>query len=272
MLCIFQVQSGTLQKKLKILIPGSEIPKYFKHKCIGHELNVQVPYNWCSVLVGIALCVVFVPKKMSCPCDWNLSFTINGTSLSYREYSDSRKDYGTIESNHLWLTYHHLSKRFLSMLSQFYTNGLLMIAACSPNLEVEKIGVRLIYRQNIENPIKTMAQYINNSSIPYEDHDIDNSSAEGGGNKRSHDEDDGAGPSGECYSIVEPPPKRIQRLGGFMADFEDHRVKGNFLTSLQVSLYLSSYFQVLTFTSHHLQLLVGVLLFSGWRGSNVQEA
>uniref|UniRef100_A0A2N9GV40 Uncharacterized protein n=1 Tax=Fagus sylvatica TaxID=28930 RepID=A0A2N9GV40_FAGSY len=33
-------------------------------------------------------------------------------------------------------------------------------------------------------------------------------------NKRSHDEDDGAGPSGEGYSNEEPQPKRIQRLGG----------------------------------------------------------
>ncbi|KAF3949781.1 hypothetical protein CMV_024385, partial [Castanea mollissima] len=41
------------------------------------------------------------------------------------------------------------------------------------------------------------------------------------GNKRSSDEDDGAGPSGECCSIMEPPPKRIQRLGGFMEDSED---------------------------------------------------
>ena len=43
-------------------------------------------------------------------------------------------------------------------------------------------------------------------------------------------------------------------------------VQGNFPTSLRVGLYLSSYFQVLTFTSHHLQLLLGVLLLSGWRG------
>ena len=51
---------------------------------------------------------------------------------------------------------------------------------------------------------------------------LNDSSTEGSKNKQSHDEDDdGAGPSGECYSIVEPPPKRIQRLGGFMADSED---------------------------------------------------
>ena len=65
-----------------------------------------------------------------------------------------------------------------------------------------------------------MAQCINNSSIVIH-HDIDDSIAEGSGNKQSRDEDDGAGPSGECCSIVEPLPKRIQSLGGFMADSED---------------------------------------------------
>ena len=66
-----------------------------------------------------------------------------------------------------------------------------------------------------------MAQCINNSSFVIH-HDIDDSIAEGSANKQSHDEDDdGTGPSGECCSILEPPPKRIQRLGGFMADSED---------------------------------------------------
>ena len=66
-----------------------------------------------------------------------------------------------------------------------------------------------------------MAQCINNSSIVIH-HDIDDSIAEGSRNKQSRDEDDdGARPSVECSSIVEPPPKRIQRLGGFVADSED---------------------------------------------------
>ena len=66
-----------------------------------------------------------------------------------------------------------------------------------------------------------MAQCINNSSIVIH-HDIDDSIAEGSRNKQSRDEDDdGAGPSVECSFIVEPPPKRIRRLGGFVADSED---------------------------------------------------
>ena len=122
----------------------------------------------------------------------------------------SRKEYGAIESHHLWLTYYSLLNGFRSY----------MIRVSSQNLEVEKIGARLIYQQDIENPNKTMAQCMNNSSIVIH-HDIDDSIAEGNGNKRSRDEDDGAGPSGELYYIVESLPKRIQRHGGFMEDSED---------------------------------------------------
>ena len=53
------------------------------------------------------------------------------------------------------------------------------------------------------------------------DHDPDNSASEGNRNKRRHDEDDGAGPSGEGYSNKEPQPKWIYKDGEFIADFED---------------------------------------------------
>ena len=79
MLCIFQGQSGTLPKKFKIIIPGSEILKYFNHECTGHEMKVQVPSNRSNAPIGIAFCVVFVPYKLcEWPCDWELSFIIDG--------------------------------------------------------------------------------------------------------------------------------------------------------------------------------------------------
>ena len=79
MLYIFQGQNCTLPKKLKIIIPGSEIPKYFNHECTGHEMKVQVPSNRSNALIGIAFCVVFVPYKLcEWPCDWELSFIIDG--------------------------------------------------------------------------------------------------------------------------------------------------------------------------------------------------
>ena len=44
-------------------------------------------------------------------------------------------------------------------------------------------------------------------------HDLYNSAAEGCRNKRSRDEEDGAGPSGEAYSSDEPHPKTRRMYG-----------------------------------------------------------
>uniref|UniRef100_A0A2N9FP54 TIR domain-containing protein n=1 Tax=Fagus sylvatica TaxID=28930 RepID=A0A2N9FP54_FAGSY len=104
-------------------------------------------------------------------------------------------------------------------LSQIGANGLgqLEIEISTESMEVEKIGVRSEHEQDIEDPNQTMTQCSNNRSTLYEvlgllHHDPDDLASEGTRNKRSHDEDDGAGPSGEDYSIEEPQPKRIQRL------------------------------------------------------------
>ena len=227
MLCIFQGQSGTLPKILKIIIPGSEIPKYFNHECTGHELKVQVPSNWSNAPIGIAFCVVFVPNNwLECPHNCRLSFMVDGIQIYSSEISGSMEKYDTIEPHHLWLTYF-----------SYWGFHPLTIRASSSNLKVEKMGVRFRCLQDIEIPSKTMAQCINNSSIEVH-HDIDDSIAEGIGNKQSRDEDDGAGPSGECCSIVEPPPKRIQRLGGFVEDSEDpsQREFSDFLASKSIFL------------------------------------
>ena len=90
-----------------------------------------------------------------------------------------------------------------------------------------------------------MAQWINKSSIIIH-HDIDDSIVEGSRNKLSGDEDDGAGPSGECYSIVEPPPMQIQRLGGFIANSEDSSQREclDFFASKSLSFFLLSSFNL----------------------------
>ena len=96
-------------------------------------------------------------------------------------------------------------------LSQIGANGFgqLEIEISSKSVEVEKIGVCLVHEQDIEDPNQTMTQCSNNRSTLYEGlsllhHDPDDLATEGTRNKRSHDEDDGAGPSGDDYSIEEP--------------------------------------------------------------------
>ncbi|XP_048436882.1 TMV resistance protein N-like isoform X4 [Pyrus x bretschneideri] len=43
----------------KILIPGSEIPKWFNNQSVGHSINVELPPPSCTNCLGIAFCVVF---------------------------------------------------------------------------------------------------------------------------------------------------------------------------------------------------------------------
>ena len=146
--------------------------------------------------------------------------------------------YGKVESPHLWLLYlstHHCVSNWGQKCSHIDANGFsqLEIKTLVDNVEVEKIGVHLVYKQDIEDSNETMAQCINNSSTLYGDlgvihHDIDNSAIESSKNKQSHDVDDGAGSSGEGYSDKEPQQKWIHRVREFMADSEDLSQKGNF--------------------------------------------
>uniref|UniRef100_A0A2N9H7D3 TIR domain-containing protein n=1 Tax=Fagus sylvatica TaxID=28930 RepID=A0A2N9H7D3_FAGSY len=81
---------------------------------------------------------------------------------------------------------------------------------------LSQIGANGLGQLEIEISTESM-ECSNNRSTLYEvlgllHHDPDDLASEGTRNKRSHDEDDGAGPSGEGYSIEEPQPKRIQRL------------------------------------------------------------
>uniref|UniRef100_A0A2N9GGH9 NB-ARC domain-containing protein n=1 Tax=Fagus sylvatica TaxID=28930 RepID=A0A2N9GGH9_FAGSY len=84
--------------------------------------------------------------------------------------------------------------------------------------EVKKCGFRLLYKKDIEDPIPTTAQCSNNNITPYEGLDVPHHNfnnwtvlTEGNKVKRSRDEYDGAGPSGEGSSNDVPHPKRIER-------------------------------------------------------------
>uniref|UniRef100_A0A7N2MZ71 TIR domain-containing protein n=1 Tax=Quercus lobata TaxID=97700 RepID=A0A7N2MZ71_QUELO len=229
------IQSGgnTFKGLPHVIIPGSEIPKWFNLECRGD--NIQVSFAGCDKLMGIALSVGFVPNgSRQYYSDWQLScsFHVNGFKIAYfiQSYYLMTK-YGKVESPHLWLLYlstHHSVSNWGKICSHIDANGFsqLEIKILVDSVEVEKIGVHLVYKQDIEDSNETMAQCINNSSTLYGDlgvihHDIDNSDIESSRNKQSHDVDDGAGSSGEGYSDKEPQPKWIHRVRAFMADSED---------------------------------------------------
>ena len=49
-----------LHNRFDIVIPGSEIPEWFRHQRIGNEVSIQEPYSiLCNEWMGISIYVVF---------------------------------------------------------------------------------------------------------------------------------------------------------------------------------------------------------------------
>ena len=117
----------------------------------------------------IALCASFVPKKRLPRFSiCQLSCSLNGVQMKHRVYSGFRTNYGIIESHHLWLLYYsNYTLNDGRISSEIDANGFcqLKIKIDSQSFEVKKIGVRLVYRQDIEDPYQAMAHCINNSSM-----------------------------------------------------------------------------------------------------------
>ncbi|XP_050245473.1 TMV resistance protein N-like [Quercus robur] len=269
--------SNMLQGLPNIIIPGGKIPKWFSLECQGG--NIGVSFRGCDDLMGIALCIVLVPNgSQVSQLTYNLFINEFKWFVQYFQLK-----YGNVESPHCWLLY--LSSQYFGsdwgkILSHTDANGLsqLEMKLLANKEGVEKIGVHLVYKQDIVDPNQTMAQCINNNSILYEDladsedqpesifnfamegedqtskkldfihggkshcfqdiedpnqtitelsinsrtlyenlgdlcHDLYHSAAEGSRNKRSRDEQDWAGPSGEGYSSDEPNPKTWRLYG-----------------------------------------------------------
>ena len=78
--------------------------------------------------------------------------------------------------------------------------------------------------QDIEDLNQTITQLSINRRALYEDlgdphHDLNDSTLEDSRNKRSRDEDGGAGPSGEDYFIDEPPSKDLEDVWLILKNF-----------------------------------------------------
>ena len=206
-----------------MIMPGSEIPKWFSNKRFSYEsggctMNIQMPsfcryryrYGYRYVGWSIKICVLF-GKFHQYPgeCHLRFSLTVNGGRVIDLDEISLNEKYGKVESPHVWLIYlshKYLSHPYQGFRSKLSNNGLNQLQIEVSNrrnpqqsLEVEKIRVCLTHEQDIEDGTVQQQQH---------HHDTDDSAAEGTRNKRSNDEDDGAGPSGEGHSNEEPQPKR----------------------------------------------------------------
>ena len=206
------------RKMYQIVIPGSEIPEWFSHQSMGAEVNIKEPVHLCNEWMGIVACYVFYQSHNNVCLNFYLIangyhiFPIAGIG------SDSE-----VLSDHLMLVY--MSPSFydatdMKFLWKCDANGFsrigIRIQVNNPGLEVKKCGFRMVYKKDIEDLNRITAQCRNNNITPYEGidvllHNFDNSAVAEKGNKikRSRDDYDGAGPSGEGSSNDIPNPKRI---------------------------------------------------------------
>ncbi|KAK4570780.1 hypothetical protein RGQ29_029575 [Quercus rubra] len=199
-----------------IVIPGSEIPEWFTHQSMGIEVKIKQPSHLCKK-VGIAFCVVFSHQSMWDRC-FKYSLIANGKSIDFYVSSDDK-----VSSDHVSLVYvvpQYLDEESNKLLWEGDVNGFsqIRIKIKSIWVKVKKWGIRMIYNEDIEDLDRTMVQNSNSSITPYDGmdvvhHNFDHSSVvvECHKAKRSRDDYNGAGPSGEGSSNDIPNPKRIKR-------------------------------------------------------------
>ncbi|XP_050254552.1 disease resistance protein RPV1-like [Quercus robur] len=163
-----------LHKKYAIIFPGSKIPKWFRHQSIGAEVNIKEPFSrLCNEWMGIAVCVVFcshphhqIPNGDSLSC-WLVA---NGKKMS----SAPNTGHIVVLSDHIWLLYllpQYYQEKQIKLLWECDANGFIRVGIrimthCSV-FEVKRCGFRMVYKKDIEDVNRSMAQCSNNSTIPY---------------------------------------------------------------------------------------------------------
>ena len=210
---MFQGQYG---EGYYLLIPGSEIPKWFSHQNVGVTVNLQVPSDLLgNKLMGIAVCAVFVLRKHhplhQLHVQYHGLFCYIGGSIMDEIIWE---EFGKIESYQLWLEYFpstRIRADLKETLNKVDANGFSQIEvkfeAKGLGLEVTKCGGRLVFERDIEDLInQTKAGPSGCIITPYDEdgfEDLENDTKI----KQSSDDSDGegVGPSGEATSNDEPP-------------------------------------------------------------------
>ncbi|XP_062028724.1 TMV resistance protein N-like [Rosa rugosa] len=175
------------RETFQIVIPGSNIPEWFSHQCVGCSLIVSLCVHWNnSRFLGFALCAVFVLHEHH-PVDelyidefktFNAThhlvccLKLDGRELEvYGRQPAFRfsEEFCQVESDHLWLFYVSRDKYFGT---EWWHNSCsqleFLFETRGPGLEVVECGVRLIYEQEVQELNQTTTQSSSRMS-PYPD-------------------------------------------------------------------------------------------------------
>nr|POE98730.1 hypothetical protein CFP56_70263 [Quercus suber] len=157
-----------------MVITGSVIPKWFIHQSIGVEVTIKEPFSHlCDDWMGIAICVVFDSLPESLPKTISCQVIANGKVMSSTIcYHYSRVG---LYSDHIWLCYllpQYFNKEDIKLLNQCEANELSQIdikIETPGSIGEKKCGFRMLYKKDIEELNRTMAQSSNTDITPYED-------------------------------------------------------------------------------------------------------
>ncbi|KAJ0093788.1 hypothetical protein Patl1_26866 [Pistacia atlantica] len=194
--------------EFKMVIPGSEIPKWFQHQSETSSIKIERPPDSCdNKMVGYAVCCVFyvhehqpTPSKGYYIGSHGIVCELTNIDPLSEPWIQFENNLGKAVLDHLWLFYF-----CASTLNQDFVG--LSFKSCGPGLEVKKCGIHPIYEKEIEE-LKPRAKKSSSSSFwnSYElDEDFLGSMA---------DVDcDGAEDADEIYFSADdelPKPKRLK--------------------------------------------------------------
>ena len=196
-------QGSTLKERFDVVIPGSEVPNWFRHQSVGASINLEVTSYLFKQFRGIALCAVFGPHQHHPPnhCSYDLHLTCNlstnGNSVGSQPCVRFWEKFDTVESDHRWFMYllpnyfskYYFRKKFLQIADGFSCQLEIEFKSQDPRIEIKKCGAHLVYEEEIEDLKQSMGQ-----------------------SKRSRDDENGGSGEGSSTHIPHPKTKESTTL------------------------------------------------------------
>ena len=104
------------ERFINVVIPGSEVPNWFRHQSVGDSINLEVPSYLFKQIRGIVVCAIFGPHQHRppyhligislCADSFSCCFSVDGVySISHRPLVSLSKEFDTVESDHRWFMY-----------------------------------------------------------------------------------------------------------------------------------------------------------------------